>query len=98
MCQSDGTMLPVSVVALEPNTVTRLRTAQRDGYTAVQLGIEPSARLSKPRAGQLGDLPKVSTLREFRVDSVDEYDVGQTPHVSLYAEGDIMDVTGVSKS
>ena len=95
--QSDGTMVPVSVVAVEPNTVTRLRTAQRDGYTAVQLGIEPSARLSKPRAGQLGDLPKVSTLREFRVDSVDEYEVGQTLDVSLFAEGDLVDVTGVSK-
>jgi large subunit ribosomal protein L3 len=95
--QADGTMVPVSVVAVEPNTVTRLRTTERDGYTAVQLGIEPSRRLSKPEAGQLGDLPKVATIREFRVESVDDYEVGQTLDVSLFAEGDLVDVTGVSK-
>src|SRR5207244_6438217 len=80
--QDDGTMVPVSVVAVEPNTITRLRTTLRDGYTAVQLGIEPSKRLSKPESGQLGDLPKVATIREFRVDSVDDYEVGQTLDVS----------------
>jgi len=95
--QDDGTMVPVSVVAVEPNTITRLRTTLRDGYTAVQLGIEPSKRLSKPESGQLGDLPKVATIREFRVDSVDDYEVGQTLDVSLFAAGDLVDVTGVSK-
>ena len=95
--QDDGTMVPVSVVAVEPNTVTRLRTTERDGYTAVQLGIEASKRLSKPEAGQLGDLPKVATIREFRVESVADYEVGQRLDVSLFAAGDLVDVTGVSK-
>jgi large subunit ribosomal protein L3 len=58
--QADGTMVAVSVVAVEPNTVTRLRTVERDGYTAVQVGAEPSKRLSKPEAGQLKDLPQVA--------------------------------------
>ena len=40
--QEDGTMVAVTVVAIEPNTVTRLRTDERDGYTAVQLGTESS--------------------------------------------------------
>jgi large subunit ribosomal protein L3 len=97
--QDDGTMIPVSVVAVEPNTVTRLRTGERDGYTAVQLGIEPSRRLSKPEAGQLaGDLPKVATIREFRVDTVDQYELGQTISLGdLFAPGELVDVTGVSK-
>jgi large subunit ribosomal protein L3 len=97
--QEDGTMVPVSVVAVEPNTVTRLRTEARDGYTAVQLGIEPSRRLSKPEAGQLtGDLPKVATIREFRVDSVDGYELGQTVSLAdVFAPGELVDVTGVSK-
>jgi large subunit ribosomal protein L3 len=97
--QDDGTMIPVSVVAVEPNTVTRLRTPERDGYTAVQIGIEPSRRLSKPEAGQLGDdLPKVATIREFRVDSVDGYELGQTLSVAdMFAPGELVDVTGVSK-
>ncbi len=97
--QDDGTMIPVSVVALEPNTVTRLRTTERDGYTAVQLGIEESAKLNKPRSGQLKDLPKLSVLREFRLESADDsaYTVGQRLDVTLFAPGDVVDVTGVSK-
>ncbi len=95
--QDDGTMVAVSVLAVEPNTVTRLRTTARDGYTAVQVGIEASKRLSKPERGQLKDLPSVSTIREFRVDDVDTYEVGQRLDVSLFAAGELVDVTGVSK-
>jgi large subunit ribosomal protein L3 len=93
----DGTLVPVSVVAVEPNTVTMLRTPERDGYSAVQLGAGTARRQTKPRAGQLKDLPKVRDTREFRVDDTSEYQVGQTLDISLFAEGDVVDVTGVSK-
>jgi large subunit ribosomal protein L3 len=100
--QADGTMVAVSVLAIEPNTVTRLRTEDRDGYVAVQLGAETAKRLTKPEAGQLKDLPKAAQslkkIREFRVDSVDGYELGQTVALGdLFAEGDLVDVTGVSK-
>ena len=96
--QPDGTMVAVSVLEVAPNMVTRVRTAERDGYTAVQLGTEESKRLTKPEAGQLKDLPKVATIREFRVDSVDGFEVGQTLGLGdLFADGDFVDVTGVSK-
>ena len=101
--QDDGTMVAVSVLAIQPNTVTRLRTADRDGYTAVQLGTEPARKkLTRPEAGQLRDLPKdarsLATIREFRVDSVDDFEVGQTLSLTdLFAVGDDVDVTGVSK-
>ena len=96
--QDDGTMVAVSVLAIEPNTVTRLRTAERDGYTAVQVGTEVSRRLSKPEAGQLKDLPQVAKIREFRVESVDDYEVGQKIAIAdVFADGDLVDVTGVSK-
>ena len=96
--QDDGTMVAVSVVEIEPNTVTRLRTEAQDGYTAVQLGTDVKKKLSKPEAGQLKDLPKVGTIREFRVDSVDGVTVGQTFVLGdLFAAGDLVDVTGVSK-
>ena len=100
--QADGTMVAVSVVAIQPNTVTRLRTADRDGYVAVQLGSEPAKRLTKPKAGQLKNLPKgaqaLAKVREFRVESVDGYELGQTVALGdLFAEGDLVDVTGVSK-
>ncbi len=74
----DGTMVPVSVVAVEPNTVTLLRTEERDGYTAVQVGAGTARVTTKPRAGQLKDLPKVRDVREFRVDDLSGYEVGQT--------------------
>jgi large subunit ribosomal protein L3 len=98
----DGTMVAVSVLAIEPNTVTRLRTTERDGYTAVQLGTEAARKLTKPEAGQLKDLPKdgqlLATIREFRVDNVDEFSVGQTLTLAdLFSAGDDVDVTGVSK-
>ena len=97
--QADGTMIPVSVVIVEPNTVTRLRTPERDGYTAVQLGVEESGKLNKPEMGQLKNLPKVSVIREFRLDAdgTDAYTVGQKLDVTLFAAGDIVNVTGVSK-
>src|SRR6266550_3396400 len=100
--QDDGTMVGVSVLAIEPNTVTRLRTVDRDGYTAVQLGTDTTKKVSKPTAGQLAELPKgaaqAGTFREFRVEKVDDYSLGQTISVAdVFAAGDIVDVTGVSK-
>jgi len=96
--QPNGTMVGVSVVQVTPNTVTRLRTDERDGYTAVQVGAGERRRLTKPLAGQLKDLPRVRTIREFRLDTADEYKVGQQISVGdVFAEGDLVDVTGVSK-
>jgi large subunit ribosomal protein L3 len=96
--QSDGTMVAVSVVEVTPNTVTRVRTPERDGYTAVQLGAGERRRLTKPLAGQLRDLPRVRNIREFRLDSADDFSVGQTLKVAdVFTEGDLVDVTGVSK-
>ena len=95
--QEDGTMVAVSVLEVQPNTVTRLRTADRDGYTAVQLGTDETRKLTKPEAGQLRDLPKLATLHEFRLDSVDDFAVGQKLDVSLFEPGELVDVTGVSK-
>jgi large subunit ribosomal protein L3 len=94
---ADGTIVPVSVVSVEPNTVTFLRTKERDGYTAVQVGAGTARKLTKPRLGQLKDLPRVHHAREFRIDDISEYEVGQTLDVSMFAAGDSVDVTGVSK-
>ena len=93
----EGESVPVSVVEIEPNTVTALRTSERDGYTAVQLGAGKARRLTKPRLGQLKDLPQVATTREFRLDDISEYEVGQTLDVSLFEDGEIVHVSGVSK-
>jgi large subunit ribosomal protein L3 len=93
----DGTLVPVSVLVVEPNTVTGVRTRARDGYTAVQLGAGTARRLTKPRLGQLKNLPRVAHVREFRVDDIDQYHLGQSLDVSLFAEGEKVDVIGTSK-
>ena len=94
----DGTMVGVSVVQITPNTVTRVRTEERDGYSAVQLGAGERKKITKPLAGQLKDLPRVRYIREFRLDEVDDYSVGQELKVGeIFAEGELVDVTGISK-
>jgi large subunit ribosomal protein L3 len=94
---ADGTIVPVSVVSVEPNTVTLLRTVEQDGYSAVQVGAGTARKMTKPRLGQLKDLPRVRDAREFRIDDLSEFEVGQTLDLSLFAEGDSVDVTGISK-
>jgi large subunit ribosomal protein L3 len=93
----DGTMVPVSVLSVEPNTVTEIRTLERDGYTAVQVGAGSARRVSKPRLGQLKGLPRVRDVREFRVLDIGGYEVGQTLDVGLFEAGESVDITGLSK-
>jgi large subunit ribosomal protein L3 len=97
----DGSVVPVSVIAAAPNTVTRLRSVERDGYAAVQVGAGVARRVTRPVAGQLPELPKDSprprVMREFRMDSTEGYETGQSLDVTLFAPGDLVDVTGVSK-
>jgi large subunit ribosomal protein L3 len=97
----DGTVMPVSVIEATPNSVTRLRTVEQDGYVALQLGAGAARRQTKPVAGQFKhlekDLQKPARVREFRLDSTEGYEVGQTLDVSLFEVGELVDVTGVSK-
>jgi large subunit ribosomal protein L3 len=95
--QPDGTMVPVSVLAVEPNTVTLIRTPERDGYAAVQVGTGTAKRLTRPRLGQLKGLPRVRDVRETRVEEGSAYEVGQTLRVDLFEDGEEVDITGVSK-
>ena len=97
----DGSVVPVSVIEATPNSITRLRTAERDGYAALQVGAGSAKRVSKPVAGQFKELDKDRQrprhVREFRVPSIEGFEVGQQLDVSLFAPGDLVDVTGVSK-
>jgi large subunit ribosomal protein L3 len=97
----DGTVVPVSVIHATPNSITRLRTPEQDGYAALQLGAGTARRVTKPVAGQFKELAKdqqkPAAVREFRVDSVEGYELGQSVDVSLFEPGELVDVTGVSK-
>jgi len=97
----DGSVVPVSVIAAAPNTVIKVRSTERDGYTAVQLGAGSARHTTKPVAGQLPELPKDApkpkVFREFRTDSIEGFEPGQSVDVTQFAAGDLVDVTGTSK-
>ena len=65
--REDGSVLPVTVIAAGPVTVTQLRTLDRDGYLALQVGFSEKKRVAKPQRGHLKDLPTFRWLREFRI-------------------------------
>jgi large subunit ribosomal protein L3 len=97
----DGSVVPVSVIEATPNTVTRLRTVEQDGYAALQCGSGTARRATKPVAGQFAHLPKdqqrPKSVREMRVDATDGYEVGQQIGVDLFEAGELVDVIGTSK-
>ena len=97
----DGSVLPVSVIEATPNTVSRVRTQEGDGYSAVQVVAGTAKRQTKPVAGQLKhlgrDLQRAAVMREFRIDSTDGYEAGSQLDVTLFAPGDLVDVIGLSK-
>jgi large subunit ribosomal protein L3 len=97
----DGSVVPVSVIEATPNTVTRIRTQEVDGYAALQLGAGVARRSTKPVAGQFKHLAKDQQqpkhVRELRLDATDGYEVGQALRVDVFEAGELVDVTGVSK-
>lgn len=94
-------VVPVTVVKAGPNVVTRIRTAERDGYSAVQLAygeISPR-KVNKPVTGQYavaGVNPR-RHLAELRLEDTAEYEVGQELTAEIFADGGYVDVTGTSK-
>lgn len=96
-----GDIVPVTVIEAGPCTVTEIRTSERDGYTALQLGFgtNKESRFIKPVLGQFKkrNLPPSRHLREFRIGDVSGYSVGQTLNVSVFEKGEHVDVEGTTK-
>lgn len=97
----DGKLIPVTVIEVEPNVVTQIKTEEKDGYVAVQLATcTKRAKLSnKPEQGhakKAGTEPK-RFLREIRGVNVEDYTLGQIVNVDIFEEGETVDVTGTSK-
>jgi large subunit ribosomal protein L3 len=94
-------VVPVTVVQVEPVRVVRIKTPERDGYSALQVtfGQRKASKLTKPVAGQFAaaDVEPGPRLVELRLDDVSEYTVGQELGVDVLAEGGLIDVTAVSK-
>lgn len=93
-----GVVHPVTVIECGPNVVTQIRTVEKDGYEAIQLGFGLSKRLNEPEKGHRKASGFLSaTLREVRADDVAEFEVGQQIKVDAFTEGELIDVTGISK-
>ena len=96
-----GKVIPVTVVEAGPCVVTQKKTNETDGYTAVQLGFEDvkEAKLSKPEAGHLkkAGVEAKKHLKEFRLEDAESMNVGDVVKADVFAAGDWIDVTGISK-
>lgn len=97
----NGDLIPVTVIEATPNVVLQKKTVETDGYEAIQVGFEDKREklANKPEKGHVA---KANTapkrfIREFRGVNLDEYEVGQEVKVDIFAEGEIVDVTGVTK-
>ena len=97
----DGSLIPVTVLKAGPCVVTQVKTEEKDGYNAVQVGFEDVREklVNKP---QKGLFEKAGTavkrfVREFRFENASEYAPGQEIKADIFAEGDMIDVTAISK-
>ncbi|MGQ9493925.1 MAG: 50S ribosomal protein L3 [Anaerolineae bacterium] len=92
-----GEVVPVTVIEAGPCYVTQIKTVEKDGYNAIQLGFGTAKRLNKPGRGHLKNLLPLRHLSELRTDDIARYKVGQVLDVSLFKVGERVDVIGVSK-
>jgi len=93
----EGSVVATTLLSVGPCYVTQLKTPERDGYEAAQIGYEESRKLNRPQEGHLGRGPKLRHLREVPVQPGDELSVGQKFDVSVFNPGDRVDVVGDSK-
>ena len=98
---AEGKVIPVTVIEAGPCVVTQVKTAEKDGYNAVQLGFEDvkEKKLNKPELGHLkkaGEAVK-KYLKEFRFDDCSMFQAGDEIKADMFVVGDYVDVTGISK-
>ena len=97
----DGKVIPVTVIEAGPCPVVQVKTADRDGYSAVKLGFNKVSEkeLNKPNLGQFkkAGVEPHKYLREFRLDNAETYEVGKVVTCETFAVGDRVDVVGITK-
>jgi large subunit ribosomal protein L3 len=97
----DGRAVPVTVIEAGPCYVVQKKTVDNDGYNAIQVGFvdRKEKHVNKPLQGHFAKagLKPYQYLVEFRTDNIDDYDLGQEIKVDVFADGELVDVTGTSK-
>lgn len=98
---ANGNVVPVTVIEAGPCVVAQKKTAENDGYEAIQIGYGDlkASKVNKPMKGHFakGDVAPKKVLREFRVNDMAAYNVGDIIKADVFAEGDAVDVRGTSK-
>jgi len=99
MYGENGAVTTVTVIDVQPNTVIQLRTTDRDGYEAVQVGTGVKKSIAKPQRGQFKDLGKFRYVREFKSLTMNDQElrVGDVLDLAAFAQGDEVKVIGFSK-
>ena len=97
----NGKLVPVTVISVEPNVVSQIKTIETDGYEAIQLAFE-TKREKLANKPEMGHLKKANTspkrfLKEIRGVDVNNYTLGQELKADIFTEGEMVDVTGTSK-
>lgn len=97
----NGILVPVTVLEAGPCVVTQKKTEENDGYTAIQVGFGDikEKHVNKPSKGHFdkAGVTPVKVLKEFRLDNIDEYEVGSEIKADVFSAGDKVDVSGISK-
>ena len=98
---TDGKLIPVTVIEVEPNVVTQVKTVDKDGYDAIQLGAFDKKTKSSNKP-EMGHVKKANTqpkrfLKEIRGIDTSSYTLGQVISADVFQSGDTVDVTGTSK-
>ncbi|MGE5545049.1 MAG: 50S ribosomal protein L3 [Bacillota bacterium] len=97
----DGQAMAVTVIEAGPCVVVKKKTPDTDGYSAIQVGFSgiKERKVNRPDRGQFTKVQLKPTrwLREFRVEDANQYEIGQEIKADLFQEGDLIDVTGISK-
>ena len=97
----DGSATPVTVLEMTPNKVSQVKSLEVDGYTAVQLvaGSKKASRVNKAQAGHFSkaNVEAGSQVGESRVANIEDFELGSEVKVDIFEEGQLVDVTGVSK-
>lgn len=87
--KDDGNYVPVTIIQCAPNTIHQVKTVDKDGYDAIVLGFEPRKRPTKTK--------KFYKLQEFRVDPSEGAEKGKMVDLSIFAEGDLISISGITK-
>jgi large subunit ribosomal protein L3 len=93
----DGAVVQVTAIEAGPCTVTQVKSIDKEGYNAIQIGFGQSKRLNKPEKGHLKNMGTFRYLRELRMEDVSGIELGQKVGVDIFKPGDTVDIIGTSK-